>query len=110
MAIVLEQRPEISVGDFERAEIDFSSWLGSLELLSGSPTATEVTSTDLTISAVQINSVTLSILGTDVAPYCAVIFRISGQKTGRKYTIRLTAQSDASPARVCVRDLVISVR
>lgn len=110
MPITLEQRPEISEGDVERPEIDYSGWLGSDEELTGTPTAVEIGSTDLTISGVGLSTTTLSILGEDVPAHKAVVFMLSGQKSGKRYTVRLTATSNSSPARTCVRDIVLTVR
>ena len=75
------------------------SFVGKLdigELLTGSPTVAEVTTTDLTIAAEAVSASALTILGETVAIGKAVTFRVSGGTAGTDYTIRVTVGTDAS--------------
>lgn len=108
--IALQQQPQMSVGDTETFGIDYTGWLDSGELLTGTPTVVEVISTDLTISNKVISTVLLTILDeSDVAIGAAVQFVVSGQLTGITYTVRVTIGTDATPARTIVRDVVFHV-
>ena len=92
--------------------VDFTPLLtGSdgAEVLTGTPTGVEVTSTDLTISAVAVNTVTFKDDdGVTIAVGKGVQLRIDGQLDGVQYEITVTAAS-ASPdsnTRVVVCKLV----
>lgn len=105
MAIKLDQRPVISVGETEIGEIDYTDNLKSTELLTGTPTIAEVTTTDLTITNKVVNTTATRILERDVAIGKAVQFKVSGQKLNTEYSIRITVSTDAG--RVVVRDAII---
>lgn len=107
MPITLEQRPVVSAGDVEMVGIDYTDWLDSGELLTGTPTVAEVTTTDLTLSNKAVNSTAVTILGTSVAVGKAVQFKMSGQSAGKTYRVRVTVSTDATPARTAVRDVLI---
>jgi len=105
MPIKLDQRPVISVGDTEFAKIDYTEYLDSAELLTGTPTVVEVTTTDLTITSKIVNTVAVRILERDVAIGHAVQFKVTGQKSNTEYSIRITVSTDGG--RTCVRDAIL---
>jgi hypothetical protein len=110
MTIKLQQVGEVSSGDTEIVSIDYTDWLDAGESLDGTPTAVEVTSTDLTIEDLggTANQATVStgelvILGATVAAGAAVSFVVSGQVHGSSYQVLVTATTDATPARTVAR-------
>lgn len=107
MPIKLEQRPVISVGETEVVSIDYTEYLDADELLTGTPTVAEVTTTDLTLSNKVVSTEVVRILERDVAVGKAVQFKVSGQKINTQYSIRVTASTDGG--RVVVRDAVLTV-
>lgn len=104
MAKQLDQVPVISEGDVEMLAVDFTDWLDSGELLTGTPTVAEQTTSDLTISNVAVNTAALTVLGNTVAIGAGVQAKVIGQlaATG-EYSVLITASTDASPARTVKR-------
>lgn len=107
MPIKLEQRPVISVGETEVVSIDYTEYLDADELLAGTPTVVEVTTTDLTLTNKVVNTAAVRILERDVAIGKAVQFKISGQEINTQYSIRVTATTDGG--RTVVRDAILTV-
>jgi len=105
MPIKLDQRPVISVGETEQVKIDYTDYLDDTELLTGTPTIAEVTSTDLTLTGKSLNTASTRILERDVAAYKAVLFKVTGQKNNTEYKIRITVSTDGG--RTAVRDAII---
>lgn len=89
--------------------VSFANKLDSGELLTGTPTATEVSTTDLTISDVAVNTAALTISGVSVAVGEAVQFKVSGGTAGVKYKVRVTCATDSSPAQTLIVDVVFRV-
>lgn len=108
MAIRLKQRPTMSANDTEVVSVNYNQWLDSGELLTGTPTVVEVTTSALTLGSKAVNTTALVVLGRNVAVGEAVQFTVTTATTG-VYTIRITASTDASPARTAVRDLELTV-
>ena len=111
MTIILPQVPTLSVGDEEVLSINYTDALDKTtgELLTGTPTATELDSSDLTISNVGRNTQTVRILGKNVVTNKAVVFKVIGQKEDKEYRIRVSAVTDSTPARTLVRDIKFKV-
>lgn len=103
MTITLPQMPVISVADVEVFAIDYTDVLDAAELLTGTPTVTEVTTTDLTISNVAINTAALTILDKSVSIGKAVQFKIINQKVNTTYTLLVTVGTTSTPARTLKR-------
>lgn len=96
--------------------VDFSPKLQSGELLTGTPTVLEVTSTDLTLANKNISTTALTINENEVASAAAVVFTVAGgSATGGPnsdgcYTIRCTATSDnATQAQTLIVDVLLEV-
>jgi hypothetical protein len=102
MALALVELPTIGVGDVELFAIDYTEILDTGEALS-SGTATEVTTTALTITNVAVNSDTLVINGVNVNIGRALSFKVSGQVINTTYTILVTVITNSSPARTLAR-------
>ena len=105
MAIVLLERPYVSEGATRRCAVDFTDDLRDSELLTGTPTAAEQTTSDLTISDVQRNTAAITIKGVSVAIDNAVTFLVSGQNAGTEYTVRVTCGTDATDAQTLEYDV-----
>lgn len=104
------QRPVLVVGETRNVAVDFQDVLDSGELLTGTPTVAEVTTTDLTIASKAINTAALTIDGRAVAIGEAVQFKVSGQLAANSpYTIKITVSTTASPAQTLVRYVVFEV-
>jgi len=95
----------VSVGDVENFEISYADYLDSGELLTGTPTIVEVTTSDLTLANKLVSTASLTILGKTVAIGEAVTFTCSGFLSGVTYTVRITVSTDAGNARTIARDL-----
>ena len=111
MTVELKQKRTISSGDTEIVSINFTDLLDSGELLTGTPTVAEQTTSDLTLGNKAVNTATYeeAQTGNTVAIGAAVQFTVSpGGSTGT-YTIRVTVSTDATPARTFERDLVLYV-
>ena len=104
MAIITKEVGRKSPGDTSAVAMDFNPLLRSGEVLTGTPTVSEVTSTDLTIANVGLNSSTISVNGSDCAANTCVQCTVAGGSANTKYKIRITAGTDSSPAQTLVRD------
>ena len=103
MTITVKEVGRKSPGDTAAVAMDFTPLLRSGELLTGTPTVVETGGTShLTISDVGLNSSTVSINGSDVPANGAVQALIAGGSAG-KYTFKITACTDSTPAQTLVR-------
>lgn len=99
MTKILPGLRTVSSGAVDVVAIDETFELDEGETLTGTPTVTEVDTSDLTITNKTINNAQMTINGNTVAISCAVLFRISGQKAGTLYHIKYTVATTSSPAR-----------
>lgn len=96
------QLPVVAVGDVWNGAVSFARQLDSGETLTGTPTVTEETTSDLTISNVAVSTSSLRINSTLVAAGTAVQFKVVGQTSGT-YTLKITATTTSTPAQTLVR-------
>jgi hypothetical protein len=77
--------------------------LNASELLTGTPTVTNITvgsSTDLTVASVARNTATITVEDdASVLASQAVQFSVTGGTTGTTYTLEVSCATDASPAQ-----------
>jgi len=104
MPIVIGETLQFSEGDTEVGVLDFTGALDSGESVA-SATVAEVSTSDLTIGNIAVNVAALTVNNKPVAIGKGVQWSVSGQVDGRTYTMRVTATTDSSPARVLVRDV-----
>lgn len=97
----------VDQAEVRNVAVDLRGKLDEGELLVGTPTVTEVTSTDLTISNNTINSDAETIMGLVVPAGQAVLFRVSGFIPGAVYRIKIHATTDASPAQTLIEHITI---
>lgn len=80
--------------------VSFADVVDSGELLTGTPTVAEQTSSDLTITNKVVNSAALTINNKTVAIGNAVQFKVVGHLLATlEYTIKITVLTDSSPAQ-----------
>lgn len=91
-----------TTSEIRNVAISYVGVLDAGEDLSGVPTVTEVTTTDLTIANERISVVVLTINGISVAIAQAVQFKVSGGVAGKLYTIKISVSSTATPAQTFV--------
>jgi len=104
------ERPVAVVGETNAFAVSFSGVLDSGELLTGTPTVAEQTSSDLTIQNKVVSTVALTINGATVAIRMAVQFTVVGQAAANSpYTIKITVGTDATPAQTKVKYVTFAV-
>ena len=89
----------VSSDAVEVVAVDESFELDSGETLTGTPTVTEIDTSDLTITNKALNTSSMTINGNTAAVSCAVLFKISGQKAGKLYHIKYTVATTSNPSR-----------
>lgn len=110
MPQVAEQRGTMSAGGTRNVAIDFTDELDSGELLTGTPTIVEVTTSDLTLANKVVSTGSLTILGNTVATGAAVQFSVAaGSSLLGTYRIRITCGTDATVAQTLVIDYLLTV-
>jgi len=98
------QQPVAAVGETNNFAVSFAGVLDDGELLTGTPSVAEVTTSDLSISSPTLNTIALAIDNESVAISEAVQFRVSGQQTsGSPYTLKITVTTDSTPAQTKVK-------
>jgi hypothetical protein len=100
---------EISVGDVEIISYQFVEHLDAGELLTGTPTFVEQTTSNLTFGTASRNGTAYTDkAGVSVAANQAVQCSVTTSTAGT-YTIRITTTTDATVARTFIRDIVIDI-
>ena len=111
MPITLDQQYVISVGDTDVVSINYTDYLDSGELLTGTPTVTEVTTAALTLSNKIVNTSTYTEAdsGDTVAVGKAVQFAVTTNTAGL-YRVRVTCTTDATLTRTKVLDVLLEFK
>ena len=99
MTIKAKELPRKSPNDTDAGAVSFALELRSGELLTGTPTAEEQTTSALTLSNIGLNSGTVDIAGQSALANQAITFSVSGGISGTLYSIKVTCGTDSSPAR-----------
>ena len=100
-AITASQQPPTAAGDVRNGSCSFAGQLDSGELLTGTPTVEEQTTSDLTITSEAVSTEALTINGISVAAGEAVQFTFSGMTTANSpYTLKVTVSTDGSQTLV----------
>jgi hypothetical protein len=116
MAIRLSPRRYVSGsstgGDVEFAGLDFQDILDGTEVLTGTPTVTEVTTGSLTLTSSDkiLNASAVTILGRSVAANKAVQFSATNFTAGTTYEVRVVVGTNATPARTFIRNVIIEAK
>lgn len=96
-------------GETRTFAVYFGSSLVGDELLNGTPTVVEVSSSDLTISNVGSNGEKQWIGRYESGVDKAVTFSVSGGTAGRVYVLRITAGTDATVAQTLIQEVELRV-
>lgn len=107
MAITLKHKPLVSVGDVDVMSIDYSDYLDTGESLTGTVTVTEIGTTHLTFANQAVTTSAVTILGRSVASGLAAQFKFSGMQANTTYRVRVDVDTDSTPARTKLVDVVI---
>lgn len=89
-------------GETRLHAISFVGKLDSGELLTGTPTITEVTNSYLTITNKAVNTAVLTINGNSVAIGQAVQCLITGVQDGITHEVKIVVGTDSTPAQTLV--------
>lgn len=82
--------------------VDFIDQLDAGEVLTGTPTVTEVTTSDLTLSNKIINTAELTINDRTVAIGKAVQCKVTGGTAYRTYKIKISVGTNSTPAQTLI--------
>lgn len=99
MSITAPQIQVKAASEERNIAVSFAGRLDTGEVLTGTPLVVEVTSTDLTISNKAVSTASLTIDGDTVPTAEAVQFKVTGGTAGTSYKIKITADTDSSPAQ-----------
>ena len=99
MTIKAKELPRKSTNDTDAGAVSFALELRSGELLTGTPTAEEQTTSALTLSNIGLNSGTVDIANQTTLANQAITFSVAGGSSGTLYSIKVTCGTDSSPAR-----------
>lgn len=102
-SVAYPQCYEIAKGETEVPKCSFKGNLPTGITLTGTPTATEIGSADLTIANVQLNTTAVTIGGVSHAASEAVLFSVTGAKPGKRYSVAVSTQTTSTPAAYPVR-------
>jgi hypothetical protein len=108
MTIKAKQVQRKSSGETMQVRVSFDELLVDSDVLTGTPTAVEVTTTDLTISSVETNDAAVTILGKTIPIANAVMFLCAGGTEGTTYTIKITVSTVGSS--IFQREILLSVQ
>lgn len=109
--VTAEQVYSMTTGEVRGLACHFLDKLGATELLSGTPTVAEQTTSALTIDNQRLNTDAITVLGRACAASQAVLFRVaaSGATAGSEYIIKITCGTDATPAQTLVAFVRVQV-
>jgi len=109
---MIHKAPQIhtkTVGDIRNIAYAFDDVVDSGELLTGTPTIVEITTTDLTISSKAVNTTVLDIDGISTPIGEAVQCSISGGVADTTYEILITVSTNSTPAQTLNGKFILKV-
>ena len=107
---IAPQRPFKSVSGTRNVAVSFADMLDSSELLSGTPTIAEQTTSDLTLGSKLVSTAILTINSVSVAIAEAVQFNIIGGTVANSpYSIQISVDTDSTPAQTLIGTVVLTV-
>ena len=110
MAMNVKRAPQRQIktaSEVRNVSISFADVLDSGELLTGTPTVTEITTSDLTFASETVNTGALTVNGLSVTAGQAIQFRVSGGSANVDYNVQLIAGTDATPAQTLYATLTL---
>jgi hypothetical protein len=103
-----KQRPIKTVSEVRLGSVNFTDDLDSGELLTGTPTVTELSSLSLTLANKSLSSATMTILGETAASSAVVQFTWAAGTTGNGM-ISIKVATDSTPAQTLMGFLPLRV-
>lgn len=103
------QRQIKTESEVRNVAVSLEPVLSSGELLTGTPTVTEITTSALTLDNKAVNTGALTINGVSVAVGQAVQFNVAGGSANTDYNVRVICATDASPAQTLYGLMTIGV-
>lgn len=107
MTIKAKQIQQKSPGETMQARVSFQDLLVDSDVLTGTPTVAEQTTTDLTITSVELNGSSVTVLGETVTANNVVMFKVAGGTEDKLYTIRVTVSTTGGST--FVRDVSLRI-
>jgi hypothetical protein len=109
-----EERPYKTVSEVRNFAVSFHKKLDSGELLTGTPVALEVTTSDLTLSNKSRNSSEMKIYDRNggeltVAANKVVTFTVAGGSVNKAYKVKISCATDATNAQTLYGDIEFGV-
>ena len=93
--------PVFTPNEVRLCSVSFDEELDEGESLTGTPTVTEETTSDLTLANKSVSTAALTILGESISAGRAVQFKVSGQIVANSpYTIRIKCGTNSDPAQI----------
>ncbi len=108
MTIRAKQVQRKSSGETMQVRVSFAQLLVDSDTLTGTPTVAEQTTSDLTITSVEVNTGAVTILGESVSASNAVLFMCAGGSVGVSYIIKVTVSSVGGS--IFEREIVLNVQ
>ena len=103
------ERQEKTASAVRNIAVSFVGKLDDGELLSGTPTVSELVTTDLTITNEGVNTAELTISGKSVPIGQAVQFSVAGGTAGRSYKITISVATDSTPSQTLYGTITLDV-
>ena len=104
------QQQEKTVSEVRNVAVSFAGALDTGELLTGTPTVAEQTTSDLTFSNEAVSTAALTINDTSVPLGEAVQFKVTGGTVANSpYTIVISCATDSSPAQTLYGTIIMNV-
>lgn len=100
---------EKTVSEIRNIAVSFSGKLDTGELCTGTPTITEVTSSDLTLGSKAVSTAALTINGVSTPIGEAVQCSVSGGTANTTYEIKIAVGTDATPAQTLYGTIKLKV-
>lgn len=98
-----------TAGETRNISVRFAGVLDVGEALTGTPTISELDTTDLTISSKAISVAALTITGVSTPIGQAVQCAVSGGTAGNTYDIQIVATTDSTPAQTIYGNIKLKV-
>tara|TARA_R110002020_G_scaffold6761_2_gene28733 strand:+ start:1180 stop:1506 length:327 start_codon:yes stop_codon:yes gene_type:complete len=108
MTIRAKQVQRKSSGETMQVRVSFAQLLVDSDTLTGTPTVAEQTTSDLTITSVEVNTGVVTILGESVSASNAVLFMVAAGSVGVSYIIKVTVSTVGGS--IFEREIVLNVQ
>ena len=99
--------PPVSAGATRIVSLDLTDDLDSSETLTGTPTVSEISTTDLTLGNKQVNSGSITVLGRTVTAGKAIQFTTAGQVAGTVYSLSVSCATTTTPAETLTYTVIM---